>query len=43
MLTNDVYTQPGVEEALAGYVASAESGIMKGVDEEFALHRVARS
>ena len=43
MLTDDVYTRPGVSEALAGYDVSAESGIMKGVGEEFSLHRVARS
>ena len=42
MLTNDVYTQPGVEEALAGYEVAAETGTMKGVVEEFALHRVRR-
>ena len=39
MLTDDVYSDPGVREALAVYDVTPEQGIMKGVDEEFTVHR----
>ncbi len=43
MLTQDVFTSPGVEEALRDYEVVAEgSGVMKGVEEEFAVHRARR-
>ena len=42
VVTQDVCEAPGVGDALDGYEVVAESGIMKGVEEEFAVHRARR-
>jgi hypothetical protein len=40
VLTDDAYNAPGVQEALGAYAVTEEpSGVMKGVEEEFTVHR----
>jgi len=43
MLTDDVYQASGVVEALEGYDVVEEISSMRGVDEEFVVHRARRS
>ncbi len=43
MLTSDVYEAPGVADALGDYHVVAEKGVMKGLEEEFVVHRASRS
>jgi class 3 adenylate cyclase len=43
MLTDDVFEAPGVSDALEAYDVVEETGIMKGVEEAFTLHRARRT
>lgn len=42
VLTDDVYTAPGVPEVLDAYVVAPEDGDLKGVEEKFTIHRARR-